>query len=247
MRVFGLIGNPLTHSFSKKYFEEKFLRESISECTYELYPLNSIAEFLPLVKSTDCLNGLNVTIPYKESVMDYLDEVDAEAVKIDAVNCIKIRNGKTKGYNTDAFGFENSLREFLRNNGAQLSGLTAFVLGTGGAAKAVNYVLNKINVPHISVSREERLGMIDYVQIEEHLSKCNLFVNTTPLGMYPDSDTCPAIPYDKLSSKDFLFDLVYNPAETLFLKKGREKGAFTENGLKMLELQAEKSWQIWNS
>lgn len=246
MRVFGLIGNPLSHSFSQKYFEEKFKHEGIAECAYELYVLNSINEFLPLVKSTADLAGLNVTIPYKESVMDYLDEVEAEALEIDAVNCIKVANGKTKGYNTDAYGFENSLREFVRQKGGALSSLTVFVLGTGGSAKAVKHVLDKVGVSFIPVSREEKLGVIDYPQVIEHLGRGNLFINTTPLGMFPETDACPDIPYEKLSEKDFLFDLVYNPAETLFLKKGREQGAHTQNGLQMLELQAEASWRLWN-
>lgn len=255
MRNFGLIGFPLTHSFSKKYFEEKFEREQISDATYELYPLASITEFLLRVKSIPGLAGLNVTIPYKETVMDYLDEIDLEALKIDAVNCIKVTNGKLKGYNTDAFGFENTLRPFIcreefYNNEMkvyELPFICAFVLGTGGSAKAVKYVLSKSGITFFSVSRHEKEDAITYSEIEKHLGDYNLFVNTTPLGMYPDVDCCPDIPYERLTHRDFLYDLTYNPSETLFLKKGRESGVNTQNGLEMLKLQAEKSWEIWNS
>jgi shikimate dehydrogenase len=255
MRNFGLIGFPLTHSFSKKYFEEKFERERVLEAGYELYPIASVTEFLPLVKSMPNLVGLNVTIPYKETVMDYLDEIDREALQVDAVNCIKVVNGKLKGYNTDVFGFENTLRPFICRNEFynnemkvyELPNITAFVLGTGGSAKAVKHVLRRADISFLSVSREGSEDVITYSEIEEHLGDYNLFMNTTPLGMYPEVDCCPDIPYERLTQRDFLYDLTYNPTETLFLKKGRERGANTQNGLEMLKLQAEKSWEIWNS
>lgn len=255
MRNFGLIGFPLTHSFSKKYFEEKFAREQIQDAAYKLYPINSIAAFSPLATSIPNLAGLNVTIPYKQSVMDYLDDIDREALKIDAVNCIKVVNGKLKGYNTDVFGFENSLRPFICREEFynkemkvyELPSITAFVLGTGGSANAVKYVLRRADISFVSVSREDKEEVIRYSEIEKHMGNYNLFVNTTPLGMYPDTETCPDVPYERLTERDFLFDLVYNPDETLFLKKGNRQGAKTQNGLQMLQLQAEKSWEIWNS
>jgi shikimate dehydrogenase len=255
MRNFGLIGFPLTHSFSKRYFEEKFEREQIHEVAYENYPLSSITEFLPLVKSVSGLAGLNVTIPHKETVMDYLDEIDREALTIDAVNCIKVTNGKLKGYNTDVFGFENTLRPFICREEFynkemkvyELPSVTAFVLGSGGSSKAVKYVLRKSGIAFISVSREVKEDAITYSEIGKHFGSHNLFINTTPLGMYPNVDVCPDIPYERLTHRDFLFDLTYNPTETLFLKQGRERGAHTQNGLEMLKLQAEKSWEIWQA
>jgi len=242
MRRFGLIGYPLTHSFSKKYFEEKFHREKITGCAYELFPLTSIEGFPNLIKSDPELIGLNVTIPYKEPVIQYLDELDDKARQIGAVNCLKGINGKWKGYNTDVIGFEKSLFGFLNELPQQ-----AFVLGTGGSSKAVCYALERMKIPFTKVSRQPLDGSILYNEIENSLTTSNLFVNTTPLGMFPKTEECPDIPYDKLGANDFLFDLVYNPAETIFLKKGREKGANTKNGLEMLQLQAEESWKIWNS
>ena len=240
MRKFGLIGFPLTHSFSQKYFEEKFRREKISDCSYSLFPTTSIEEFIPLVKSQPELVGLNVTIPYKEDIIPFLDDINDEAREIGAVNCIKIENGKLKGYNTDVYGFEKSVSSFLKS-----SVDVAFVLGTGGSSKAVCYVLKKLKIPFKLVSRTEKGNCIIYSQIEGHLKDSNLFINTTPLGMFPQTEAAPEIPYEKVTEKDFFFDLVYNPAETLFLKKGKQNGAQTKNGEEMLELQAEKSWEIW--
>jgi shikimate dehydrogenase len=253
MRNFGLIGFPLTHSFSKKYFEEKFEREKIEDAAYQLYPLASVTELLSLLKSIPNLAGLNVTIPYKETVMDYLHEIDKAALEIEAVNCIKVTNGKLKGYNTDVFGFENSLRPFICRNEFynkekkvyELPAITAFILGTGGSAKAVKHVLRKVGIPFFSVSRKEE-NAIRYTEIGNYFGNYNLIINTTPLGMFPNTEACPDIPYEQLTEKDFLFDLVYNPEETLFLKKGKQQGAKTQNGLEMLKLQAEKSWEIWN-
>ena len=246
MRKFGLIGLSLTHSFSKKYFEEKFQREQTTDCSYDLFELNSIEELTSLIKSNPDLIGLNVTIPYKESVIDYLDDVSNEAREIGAVNCIKVENGKLVGYNTDAFGFETSLTQnfskFLNFKEVQ-----AFILGTGGSSKAVKFVLKKLNLSFVKVSRDKKSDSISYQEIERQMKAKNLFINTTPLGMFPETNAAPEIPYHLLSENDFLFDLVYNPAETEFLKRGKVKGAGTKNGLEMLELQAEKSWEIWNS
>lgn len=243
MRRFGLIGYPLTHSFSKKYFEEKFRRELIEGNAYDLYPLSSIAEFPQLLKQQPELVGLNVTIPYKEAVIAYIDKLDLPAKEIGAVNCLKKNSeGKWIGYNTDIIGFEVSLKQLL---GARMPE-QAFILGTGGAAKAVMYVLKKLGIPFLIVSRTAKLNSITYKQIPPHLKAINLYINTTPLGTFPEVDTAAEIPYAQLTDKDFLFDLVYNPAETLFMKRGKEQGAKTANGLQMLELQAEAAWKIWN-
>ncbi len=242
MRRFGLIGYPLTHSFSKKYFEEKFQREGIADARYELYPLNQPDELLSLTASYSDLVGLNVTIPYKQSVIPLLNHLDDEALEIGAVNCIKVAKAGLVGYNTDAFGFECSLKNFLSAKPKQ-----AFVLGTGGACNAVAYVLRKLGITARLVSREPASNHIAYSEVERNLKSSNLFVNTTPLGMFPQIDFAPPIPYHLLTGKDYLFDLVYNPDETLFLKKGKQAGASIKNGLEMLALQAEKSWEIWNS
>lgn len=242
MKQFGLIGFPLSHSFSKKYFEEKFQREKITDCSYNLFELKTIEEFPALLKSNPALLGLNVTIPQKEAVIKYLDVLSDEAKQIGAVNCIKIENGKLKGYNTDAFGFETSLQNVLNAIPNQ-----TFVLGSGGSSKAVCNVLKKLNLPFIQVSREKKSGCVSYQEISPLMKEGNLFINTTPLGMFPNENECPNIPYDKLSTRDFLFDLVYNPTETLFLNKGKQAEAKTQNGLAMLQLQAEKSWEIWNN
>ena len=241
MNQYGLIGYPLTHSFSKKYFEEKFRRENITGCRYDLFPLASIEELPGLLKAYPELRGINVTIPFKESVMKFLDKTDEAARQIGAVNCLHILNGKLFGYNTDAIGFECSLRNFSNPFPVQ-----AFVLGTGGSSKAVVYVLNKLKIPYLIVSRNRQRHVITYPEIEKHLKDSNLFINCTPSGMYPEIHHAPAIPYPSLTPKDYLFDLVYNPEETLFLKRGKDKGAAVKNGMEMLRIQAEESWNIWN-
>jgi shikimate dehydrogenase len=242
MNTYGLIGFPLTHSFSKKYFEEKFMKEGIDDHSYHLYPLPFIESFLPFIGTNPDLKGLNVTIPYKESVMEFLNEIDPSAEIIGAVNCIQITAGHLKGYNTDAPAFEQSLKSFLTTTPEQ-----AFVLGTGGSAKAVCYVLKSMGIKYLRVSREAGDDRIGYNEVAKHMKEINLIINTTPQGMYPDIESFPDLPYNKLTEKDFLFDLVYNPEETIFLKRGKEKGTHTKNGLEMLRLQAEKSWEIWNS
>lgn len=241
MRKFGLTGYPLSHSFSKKHFEEKFKREGIADTSYDLYPLQSITLFPDLLKEDPQLKGLNITIPYKEKVMQYLQQLDDTAAQIGAVNCIKIVGRRLIGYNTDAYGFERSLEKFLTNKPEQ-----AFILGSGGSAKAVKYVLQKIGVPYLVVSRNPMGVDIAYSEMEKKMKGSNLIINTTPLGMFPNIETSPEIPYDKLTKNDFLFDLLYNPEETIFLKKGKQHGAKTKNGFEMLQLQAEKSWEIWN-
>mgnify|MGYP001545482809 CR=1 FL=1 len=242
MRKFGLIGKPLTHSFSKKYFEEKFDREQLGGCRYRLFELQTIKDFPLLVSSIPDLIGLNVTIPYKESVIAYLHDLSAEAKEIGAVNCIKFSEGRLIGHNTDYYGFEISLTPFLTKTIEQ-----AFILGSGGSSKAVEFVLNRMDIPFVKVSRHASGDCISYRDIPAIMKSGNLFINTTPLGMFPDVNSSPAIPYHLLSKNDFLFDRIYNPAQTEFLKKGKAQGAQTKNGLEMLELQAEKSWEIWNS
>ena len=242
MRKFGLVGFPLEHSFSKKFFEEKFKREQLTDVSYELFPLPSIESFLPLISSEVLLSGLNVTIPYKEAVIKFLNELDPAAKAIGAVNCIKIANGYMKGYNTDAPAFKQSLQQFLKS-----SPLQTFVLGTGGSSKAVCFVLEEMKLPYLCVSRQAANGNIGYNEVLKNMKPGNLLVNTTPLGMFPATGNFPDIPYTELTENDFLFDLVYNPEETEFLKLGKQKGAHTQNGQEMLHLQAEKSWDIWNS
>lgn len=242
MILYGLIGYPLSHSFSEKYFTEKFEREGIAGCEYKLFPIPQIDEVLGLIKAKPNLLGLNVTIPYKQAVMPFLNEVDDVAEAIGAVNCISINKGILKGYNTDAYGFQTSLQKFLNATPEQ-----AFVFGTGGSAQAVKYVLNQLNIPFVSVSRTANKLSIGYAEIETHLKKNNLFINTTPLGMYPHTEVHPLIPYHLITNNDFLFDLIYNPAETKFMQLGKQQGAQVINGYEMLVLQAEKSWQIWNA
>ncbi|HMQ47685.1 MAG TPA: shikimate dehydrogenase [Saprospiraceae bacterium] len=244
-RLFGLIGYPLTHSFSKKYFSEKFEQEGIAGAHYELFPLTAIQELPELMAKQPNLVGLNVTIPYKEQVMAYLDALDAGAAAVGAVNCIHFVNGRSTGYNTDVYGFEQSLLNILKEQKNKTQ--TALVLGTGGAAKAVCYVLKKLEIDHRLVSRSPGIGDCTYEDLDASVvEKYQLIINTTPLGMAPKVDACPPLPYDAIGASHILFDLVYNPLETLFLQKGKERGAVVKNGLEMLHLQAERAWQIWN-
>lgn len=239
MRKFGLIGYPLSHSFSPRYFAEKFKKEGIEDAVYNLYPLEDISAFEALKNKN--ISGLNVTIPYKETIIPYLDEISPEAQEIGAVNTIRFNAGRTIGYNTDVYGFETSLIRFIDRNEVK----RALILGTGGAAKAVAYVLRKLWIPFLYVSRSAGdlpYDGVDKIVLDDH----QLIINTTPLGMAPKVDTCPNIPYQYLSGKHFSYDLVYNPEKTLFLNNSSKNGAATLNGLSMLELQAEKSWEIWN-
>lgn len=244
MRQFGLIGYPLGHSFSKKYFAEKFQKEGIRECAYENYPLQHIGELPALLSAYPLLEGINVTIPYKQQVIPFLHDLSDAAATVQAVNCIDLRHGNAKGYNTDVIGFEKSLLPLLTPYHTQ-----ALVLGTGGAARAVAYVLRKLNIAYEYVSRRKdpshhicTYDELDAAMMEQH----TLIINTTPLGMYPQVNTFPDIPYDHLNETHLLYDLVYNPSETLFLQKGAERKAAVKNGHEMLILQAEASWEIWN-
>ena len=247
MRTFGLIGYPLSHSFSKKYFTEKFEKEGLSGNHYELFPLENVDSLPSLIESNEGLEGFNVTIPHKVAVIPYLDEMEAAASFIGAVNCISIRyrQGKPflKGYNTDAYGFEASLIPLLSATHQK-----ALIFGDGGAAKAVKYVLGKLGISFLSVVRKESGQHLQYNQISSDLlQEYTLLINTTPLGMSPNVDTCPDIPYDALTSKHLAYDLVYNPEETMFLKLAKTAGASVKNGMEMLHLQADRSWFIWNN
>ncbi|MCB0552152.1 MAG: shikimate dehydrogenase [Phaeodactylibacter sp.] len=246
--LYGLIGYPLSHSFSKRYFTEKFQREGIQGCHYELFPLEQIEALAGLLERYPNLKGLNVTIPYKQQVMAYLNELDKEAAAVGAVNTIRIEQGRLSGYNTDVYGFEQSLLNFLEAQGRRAEGLQALVLGTGGASRAVVYVLQKLGIVYRMVSRQASEGRLSYRQLDAtHLAQHHLLINTTPLGMAPQVDSFPDIPYYLLGPRHLLFDLVYNPAQTAFMARGLAQGAAACNGLEMLYLQAEKAWEIWNS
>ncbi|TLV00526.1 shikimate dehydrogenase family protein [Dyadobacter luticola] len=250
MDLYGLIGYPLTHSFSKRYFTDKFVREKIKESSYELFEMKSLEELPPLLKKKTDLRGLNVTIPYKKDVIAYLDDMDdASAERIGAVNTIKIyADGSTKGFNTDYYGFRQSLVEWLDRRGEVCTNFKALVLGNGGAAKAVLVALNDLHVDFKLVSRQKSEESITYEEVtEDIMNEYLLVINTTPLGMFPNVEEAPAIPYQFVGKRHYFYDLVYNPAETLFLKNGHDKGAATQNGLKMLQLQAEKAWEIWTT
>lgn len=247
MKLFGLIGFPLTHSFSKKYFSEKFSREGIADCAYELYPIDRITLLETLLADHPDISGLNVTIPYKIAVLDYVDELDPAAAYIGAVNTLHIsdRQGKRfiKGYNTDAYGFEASLKPLLETNHKQ-----ALIFGDGGAAKAVKYVLEQLNISYTSVLRRPQEGCLTYGDLDKSLlSASTILINTTPLGTYPEVEACPEIPYQFITSQHLAYDLVYNPEETAFLQRAKAQGAKTKNGLDMLHLQAERAWTIWTA
>ncbi len=243
MKRYGLIGFPLVQSFSKKYFTDKFQQEAIHDCLFDLYPLTSIQEFPALIHSTPSINGLAVTIPYKQQVIPFLDAMEQEALEIAAVNCIQFNNGQLIGHNTDVIGFRESLLPLLEPQHGQ-----ALVLGTGGASKAVQYVLKKLGIEFLLVSRNPSEGQVHYSQIDAHmLHSYPLLINCTPVGMVPNESTAPDIPYQYLGNNNLLYDLVYKPAETIFLQKGARQGASVKNGYEMLILQAEANWKIWNS
>ncbi len=245
-KLLGLIGYPLSHSFSKRYFGEKFEGEGIAGFRYELFPLEDIAELPRLIEAHPNLLGLNVTIPYKEVVIPYLTSLSDSAQAVGAVNTILFTKAGLIGYNTDIYGFEMSLRKALTRSG--LSANRAMVLGTGGAAKASRYVLEKMGMQVQFISRKRKDETLTYEDISaELIKKYDVIVNTTPLGMSPNTSTCPNIPYEALTNNHLLFDLVYNPEKTLFLQKGEEMGAHILNGLEMLHLQAEKAWSIWTN
>ncbi len=243
MRRFGLIGEHLPHSFSAKYFAEKFEREDIADCDYSLYELAKIEEVEELLKTPD-LVGFNITIPYKQQIMRYLDALSPEAERIGAVNCVNIdRDGRLTGYNTDIIGLRDSLIKFL--DGVQPE--RALILGTGGAAQAVQYLMGEMEIEYLIVSRDLTKGNITYDQITpEIIQSHKLIINATPLGTYPNVDSFPLLPYAYLTSEHYLYDLVYNPPLTQFLSFGQDRGAHICNGQEMLIGQAEAAWTIWN-
>jgi shikimate dehydrogenase len=245
MKLYGLIGYPLGHSFSKKYFTEKFAKEGITDCVFEAFPIPSIDEFPALLKAHPNLEGLCVTIPYKEQVVKYMDELSEEVKSTGATNSICIRDNKLIAYNTDITGFRQSFQKLLQPHHTK-----ALVLGTGGASKAVQYVLDKLEIEYLIVSRNSSTaaGFIRYQGITMAvMNEYSMIINCTPVGMWPNENNCPAIPYEMITSKHYLYDLVYKPDETLFLQKGKSKGAVIQNGYEMLLIQAEESWRIWNS
>ncbi|MGI4862948.1 MAG: shikimate dehydrogenase family protein [Janthinobacterium lividum] len=246
MRTFGLIGESLSHSFSQTYFTQKFYRLGLDDCHYELFELASAHELPALLARQPYLAGLNVTIPYKEQIWPYLTDVASSAARVGAVNVIEIRpDGSLIGHNTDYVGFRESLRPFYLARGPEAR---ALVLGTGGAAKAVGVALRELGIAYWLVSRDALGPHLTYAELTPEVVAAHpLIINTTPLGTYPNITTCPPFPYAALTPQHYLYDLVYNPGETLFLQKGREAGAHTKNGFDMLERQAEAAWAIWNS
>ena len=246
MNLYGLIGYPLTHSFSKHYFTEKFGREGIRDSAYELFELPDVAAFPQLLAAYPDLRGLNVTIPHKQAVIPFLDDLDESARKVGAVNVIKLgEGGKKTGYNSDYYGFRTTLVAWLGRLG--ITETAALVLGDGGASRAVRAALDDLRVPYRVVSRQAS-ATTSYEQITGELTAAfPLLINTTPLGTHPHADTFPLLPYAHLTASNLLYDLVYNPAETQFLLKGAARGAATHNGLAMLHGQAEKAWEIWQA
>lgn len=242
MRLFGLIGHPLEHSYSKTYFNTKFEQEHL-DCQYQAFDINTIEELKELVSQHPNLLGFNVTIPYKQTIIPYLNEINDIAKTIHAVNTVKVMdNGKLKGFNTDVIGFE----QLLDDTG--FKGSSALILGTGGASQAVQYVLKKKNIIYHLVSRDTRKGDYTYESLNENTVKQHLLIiNTTPLGTFPRINTFPIIPYHAIGNNHTLIDLVYNPEQTVFLSQGKQHGAKTFNGLTMLHAQAEASWRIWNN
>lgn len=243
MARFGLIGKNIDYSFSRSYFAEKFSAEGL-EHTYDNFDIQDIKEFQKVINETPNLKGLNVTIPYKEDVIPFLNKLNKTAKKIGAVNTIKItRKGKLIGFNTDYYGFKKSVEPFLKPHHTK-----ALILGTGGASKAIAYAFKKLGIDYSYVSRKlSDKATFSYQTLTKDDIKAHcIIVNCTPLGTYPNTNICPDIPYDAITDKHLLFDLIYNPEETKFLSIGKAKGAVICNGYRMLELQAEKAWSIWN-
>lgn len=240
---FGLVGRNISYSFSKGYFTEKFNTENFAGCTYENFDIPEISAFTEIIKNISDLKGLNVTIPYKETVIPFLGKLSKKATLIGAVNTIKItKKGTLKGYNTDCYGFKKSLEPLLQQHHKK-----ALILGTGGASKGVAFALDQLDITYTFVSREAKENGIDYDRINATtFDNYQIIINATPLGTSPQVDLCPLIPYEFFTEKHIAFDLIYNPAETQFLKNAKQQGAQIKNGLDMLIFQAEKAWKIWN-
>jgi Shikimate 5-dehydrogenase len=243
MPLFGLIGKTLKHSFSRSYFTEKFSKEGLSDHIYENFELSDIKQFPDLISSHPDLVGLNVTIPYKEEILPYLNVMNDIVEKTGACNCIKFVNGELHGYNTDVRGFCDSLKKHLKPHHKN-----ALVLGSGGASKGICYGLELLNISYSVVSRRNNMNQLGYEDLGEYeMNHHQIIINTTPLGMFPAIDDDPPIPYRYIGPQHLLFDLIYNPPKTKFLKRGEEQGAVIVNGLEMLTLQAEESWSIWTN
>jgi len=244
MKIYGLIGNPLGHSFSQKYFTEKFSRENITGCEYQNFEIRDLQKEIYSLKNNPLISGLNVTIPYKSEIIPFLDSTSDVCKEINACNCIKISNGKWLGFNTDVAGFRQTFIEHLKHHHNK-----ALVLGTGGSSKAVGYVLKGLGIDFLFVSRkgDDSSAVINYESLSYQLmQEFTIVINTTPLGMFPNVNAYPQIPYEYITRKHYFFDLIYNPARTLFLSKAEAMGAVVENGEKMLAIQAEESWKIWS-
>lgn len=242
-KIFGLLGKNISYSFSSGYFSEKFTELNLNGYSYLNFDLESIQQFHELLNK-HMIHGMNVTIPYKEEIIDFLDEIDQEAKEIGAVNTIKFStDGKLIGFNTDVYGFRKSIASLLEDHHTK-----ALILGTGGASKAIAYALNSLGIATVFVSRTPNgLKEISYMELTSSLmASFTLIINCTPVGTFPETNLYPAIPYQYITSKHLLYDLIYNPSQTEFLKKGKNQGAVIKNGLEMLQLQAEKSWVIWN-
>lgn len=241
-RLYGLIGYPLTHSFSKKYFTQKFEKEGLTDCFFELFPLEQIEQFNSLPTQNSRLMGLAVTIPHKQAIIPFLDELSEEALQIGAVNCIKFTGGKLIGYNTDALGFKKSIAPLLLPHHKK-----ALVLGTGGASKAVTYILQQLQIAYLLVSRKPSKSAIGYNDITaDLLNQYPLIINCTPVGMTPNENEQPSIPYQFITPQHLCYDLIYKPAISNFLSLAKARGATIKNGFEMLCLQAEENWTIWN-
>ena len=244
MNKLGLLGKNISYSFSKSYFKKKFENENIKDTSYENFDIENIDLFASIIKNTKGIKGFNVTIPYKEQVIPYLDKINKKAKAIGAVNTIKItKKGKLVGYNTDCYGFKNTLKPLIK---AQHK--NALILGTGGASKAIAYSLNEMGIKYKYVSRTLKNGVeFSYDSLtEKDILENQIIINCTPLGTFPNIENCPNIPYNTINKGHILFDLIYNPEETKFLQQGKQNGATIINGLNMLRLQAEKSWSIWD-
>jgi shikimate dehydrogenase len=244
MKQYGLIGYPIAQSFSKSYFSNKFETENLNDCVFDLFSLPDIGLVDELIENNPYLRGFAVTIPYKEAIIPYLDEVDEAIPEIKAVNCVTIKNGVRKGYNTDVIGFEKSIQPLLKK-----SHTGALILGTGGASKAAQFVLKKLHIPFVLVSRNPaEADIISYDSVTEHtIQNFPIIINCSPVGMSPNINECPQLPYHLINEHNLLFDMIYNPAETMFLQKGKANGAQVKNGYEMLITQAEANWKLWNS
>lgn len=245
MKTYALIGKTLGHSFSRKYFTDFFIGNSLSDCEYQNFEIPDLEKEIPILKKLKDLCGLNVTIPYKTAILSFMDTITDDCREINACNCVEIKNGKWTGHNTDVIGFEKSFVPFLKPYHKK-----ALILGDGGAAAAVKFVLKKLQIPYLTVSRKmkEEVNYINYADLSADLIRSyTIIINTTPLGMFPKVEDAPDIPYEFIGHSHYLYDLIYNPSKTLFLLKGEEQGAVIKNGADMLVLQAEESWRIWNT